>query len=62
MENLERMLEKALGGVNHLANEIDENKELKEYLIENCYWNEDYSSEMNVVELLTRYLTQGRSL
>lgn len=62
MENLKRMLEKALSGVNHLANEIDGNKELKEYLIETCYWNEDYSSEMNAAELLVRFLTQGRSL
>jgi len=62
MENLKRGFEKIERAMMDVAEMIEDNEALKDYLIETCNWDEDYAPEMNVAEMFVKYLTQGRSL
>lgn len=55
MKNYEKQLNKVIEAMNVLAGIIEDNENVKEYLIEAGLWEESYMPEFNVLNILEKY-------
>lgn len=55
MKNYEKQLNKVIEAMDVLMGIIEDNENVKEYLIEAGLWEESYESEHNVLNILEKY-------
>ena len=62
LEVLKRDIEKIKHSIADAAGTVTDNENLKEYLIEIGYWNEDYNDDVNIAELVLDILIGAKAL